>query len=177
MVITIVTTGGFATSWWLQQNLLSIVKENWSAARPEASITDAFLKADSKLLAPQGGFLGMGERGVGGSKCGASAAVALIYNVRVFNVWMDVLMQWLTAQDTTGATKLLTANVGDSRVLLVRDGEVLQLTEDHVPDKYVMGVCSMLGAQCVLVYATQHHSSINSPRPSTHNFHTNLHTQ
>lgn len=40
-------------------------------------------------------------------------------------------------QDTTGASQLLTANVGDSRVLLVRDGQVLQLTEDHVPDKYV----------------------------------------
>ena len=27
----------------------------------------------------QGGFLGMGERGVGGSKCGSTAAVALVF--------------------------------------------------------------------------------------------------
>ncbi len=75
------TSGGFATSWWLQQNLLKIVQENWSASRPEASITNAFLQADAQLLKPQGGFLGMGERGVGGSKCGASAAVAVLFKV------------------------------------------------------------------------------------------------
>lgn len=140
----LVSIGGNATSWWLQQNLLNIVKENWNAARPEASITDAFLKADSKLLAPQGGFLGMGERGVGGSKCGASAAVALLYTVRTLCASPVCLSavhthaHHITLQDTTGATQLLTANVGDSRVLLVRDGQVIQLTEDHVPDKYAI---------------------------------------
>jgi protein phosphatase 1L len=36
------------------------------------------------------------------------------------------------AQD--GTNRLLTANVGDSRVLLARSGEALQLTTDHVPD-------------------------------------------
>ena len=31
-------------------------------------------------------------------------------------------------------TYLLVANAGDARVLLARENEMLQLTEDHVPD-------------------------------------------
>lgn len=58
-----------------------------------------------------------GERGIGGSKCGATAVNALLY----------------AAPD--GSTRLLTANVGDARILLVRGGEALCLTEEHVPDK------------------------------------------
>jgi serine/threonine protein phosphatase PrpC len=35
-----------------------------------------------------------------------------------------------------GTTNLLTANVGDARILLVRrGGEAVCLTEEHVPDK------------------------------------------
>ncbi len=76
-------------------------------------------QADRKLLAPKGGFLGgLGERGIGGSKCGATAAVALLY----------------TGKD--GGAKLLAANVGDARVLLNRGGKIVQLTEDHVPDRW-----------------------------------------
>ncbi len=48
-------------------------------AAAEACISQAFIQADKKLLTPQGGFMGLGERGVGGSKCGASAAVLLVY--------------------------------------------------------------------------------------------------
>lgn len=33
-----------------------------------------------------------------------------------------------------GAKKLLTANVGDSRALLIQGGKAQQLTVDHVPD-------------------------------------------
>ncbi len=47
----------------------------------------------------------------------------------------------IAQQDAQGKDKLLTANVGDARVLLVRDGQVLQLTEDHVPDKYEGQFC------------------------------------
>ena len=37
-----------------------------------------------QILAPKGGFMGMvGERGIGGSKCGSTAAVALIYKHQV----------------------------------------------------------------------------------------------
>jgi serine/threonine protein phosphatase PrpC len=37
-----------------------------------------------------------------------------------------------TAPD--GSTKLLTSNVGDARILLIRNGEAVCLTEEHVPD-------------------------------------------
>ena len=47
-----------------------------------------------------GVLLGMGERGVGGSKCGSTAAIALLF------------------PGPKGDTQLLTANVGDARVLL-----------------------------------------------------------
>jgi hypothetical protein len=41
----------------------------------------AFREADRVLLSP-GGWMGTGERGVGGSKCGSTAAVACIFQVR-----------------------------------------------------------------------------------------------
>lgn len=75
------------------------------------TITEAFVAADTTLLAPQG-FLGMGERGIGGPKCGSTGLVALVY-------------------DTT----LCVANVGDARAVLVgSDGKPQQLSVDHVPD-------------------------------------------
>ena len=75
------------------------------------------LQADKALLAPKKGvFGGFGERGIGGSKCGATGAVAVLF------------------QDASGKTNLLTANAGDARVVLARKGKALQLTEDHVPD-------------------------------------------
>ncbi len=76
------------------------------------------MQADRRLLAPKGGFFGsLGERGVGGSKCGSTAAIALLF------------------PGPGGGTQLLTANVGDARVLLSRGGRALQLTVDHVPDR------------------------------------------
>ncbi len=75
-------------------------------------------QADERLLQPKSGFFGgMGERGIGGSKCGSTAAVALAFR-------------------EGGTTKLLAANVGDARVLLSRKGKALQLTTDHVPDRH-----------------------------------------
>jgi hypothetical protein len=45
---------------------------------------EAFLKADKKVLAPKAGFFGaMGERGIGGSKCGSTGAVVLIFQAGV----------------------------------------------------------------------------------------------
>ena len=74
------------------------------------------MQADKKLLTPKSGFFGaLGERGVGGSKCGATGVIALLYSAK-------------------GRTKLLAANVGDSRALICRNGTTEQLTVDHVPD-------------------------------------------
>lgn len=106
--------GGYATSDWLQKNLHEVVTEQWRPAAAEQSIDKAFREADSKLLAP-GGWMGMGERGIGGSKCGSTAAVACVFQ-------------------TADGPKLLSANVGDARVLLSRGGKVVQLSTDHVPD-------------------------------------------
>lgn len=69
------------------------------------------------MLAPRKGFFGgLSERGIGGSKCGATGAVAVMY------------------QDKSNKLQLLTANAGDARVILARKGKAVQLTEDHVPD-------------------------------------------
>jgi protein phosphatase 1K len=38
----------------------------------------SFVAADKDLLSAKG-FMGMGERGVGGSKCGSTAATLLVY--------------------------------------------------------------------------------------------------
>ena len=68
-------------------------------------------------MEPKSGFLGLvGERGIGGSKCGATAAVVVLF------------------KNQEGTTSILTANAGDARVLLIRGTKALQLTEDHVPD-------------------------------------------
>ena len=109
--------GGFAVSEWLKTNLASVILEEW----PKAdfcleAISQACLKADYTLIQPPSGFLGaFGERGVGGAKCGSTAVVAVLF-------------------EENGVTKLCTANVGDARTLLVRDGKAVQLSVDHVPD-------------------------------------------
>lgn len=60
----------------------------------------------------------MGERGIGGSKCGSTGVVAVAFR-------------------DGGKTRLLAANVGDARAVLSRKGKALQLTVDHVPDRSV----------------------------------------
>lgn len=107
--------GGNATSDWLENEMYYEVQDKWDNGKgPKQAINKAFRVADSKLLQPSG-FMGMGERGIGGSKCGSTAAVAFVYQ-------------------TPEGMKLLASNVGDSRILLARGGEAVQLTTDHVPD-------------------------------------------
>lgn len=111
--------GGYATAEWLSENFTDIVGNEWSEKQPEYALTSAYLSADKKLLVPQG-FLGMGERGRGGSKCGSTVATAVVYS-----------------DDTAdGAATLICANAGDARSLIVStDGTVVeQMSEDHVPD-------------------------------------------
>jgi protein phosphatase 1K len=112
--------GGAAVADWLVKNLERRVRTAWSRhPTPEEAVTQAFAAADAKILAPKAGFFGVGERGVGGSKCGSTAAVAIVFNDPAAG----------------GAPTLLAANVGDARVLLRRaSGAVSQLTTDHVPD-------------------------------------------
>lgn len=108
--------GGAAVAEWLTANLQRVVQQHWGQGSPEADITEAYLEADKQLLVSTG-FMGMGERGIGGSKCGATAVNALLF-----------------AAPGGAGTTLLTANVGDARILLIRDGQAVCLTEEHVPD-------------------------------------------
>ena len=128
--------GGSAVSEWLTENLESFLVRRWptasggsgsggagaggSSATVEAALTDAFLAADRKLLQPKAGFFGVGERGVGGSKCGSTAAVAVLFREQ--------------RGGGSAASLLAAANVGDARAVLCRAGRALQLTTDHVPD-------------------------------------------
>jgi len=109
--------GGEAVSEWLKTKLHDIILEEWAKADfPLEALRVACLRADATLVAPpEGFFAAFGERGVGGSKCGSTAAIVALY-------------------EEGGSTRLCTANVGDARILLVRDGKAVQLSVDHVPD-------------------------------------------
>ena len=109
--------GGKAVSEWLRENLNEFILGEWKQADfPLDALRTACLKADEVLVAPQEGFFAsFGERGVGGSKCGSTAVIVALY-------------------EEGGSKRLATANVGDARILLVRDGKALQLSVDHVPD-------------------------------------------
>lgn len=113
--------GGYACADWLATNFAAYVDKYWreyGADAPEVAMTEAFLAADKKILSPKPGLFGMmGERGIGGSKCGATGAIAVLYKDK-----------------KTGNQKLMAANAGDARILLGRGGKPIQLTVDHVPD-------------------------------------------
>lgn len=111
--------GGSATAEWLKTQLFGIVQKYWSGGEHVKDVTtQSYLQADKRLLTPMSGFLGMGERGVGGSKCGATSATAMMYTDK-----------------RSGLSKLVVANAGDARVLLIRGGQAEQLSVDHVPDE------------------------------------------
>jgi len=109
--------GGSACSEWLVDNLTDFIEKYWEPKFPELAMRIAYIKADAKLLSPKPGVFGaLGERGVGGSKCGATAATALLF------------------KDLAGKQMLLSANIGDARIVLARGGKPVQLTVDHTPD-------------------------------------------
>ncbi|MEW5307450.1 MAG: hypothetical protein WDW36_009845 [Sanguina aurantia] len=109
--------GGEAVAEWCNTKLFALIQKGWAAGgRPARIIEEAYIAADKQLLVSSG-FLGLGERGIGGSKCGSTAATVILY------------------QELDGSSSLLAANVGDARTLLIkRTGEPLQLSVDHVPD-------------------------------------------
>jgi len=108
--------GGAATAEWLVKELIGHISSKWNASGPEGALKAAFIEADERILAPGEGFFGQfKERGVGGSKCGATAVTAIVY-------------------EEGGERKLAVANLGDARAVLSRGGEAVQLSIDHVPD-------------------------------------------
>jgi len=110
--------GGAGVAEWLEGKLFNVLNDYWQG--PGAAmrhVSDTFIKTDEILLKPKGGFFGaMSERGIGGSKCGATCALALVLK-------------------DGGKRQVLSANVGDARVILVRGSDGIQLSEDHVPDQ------------------------------------------
>lgn len=109
--------GGSAVAEYLSKEFLSGLARKWvSPAGAKAAVSEHCLEADEKMLDREGGFLAMfKERGVGGSKCGSTVACATLFT-----------------QD--GQAKVMSSNVGDSRVLMIRNDKPLQLSFDHVPD-------------------------------------------
>lgn len=75
--------GGYACAEWLKDNFSKYIEKYLGEIENiEVATTAAFLAADKRILAPKSGFMGMvGERGIGGSKCGATGAVLLVFKV------------------------------------------------------------------------------------------------
>ncbi|KAJ7541803.1 hypothetical protein O6H91_10G077500 [Diphasiastrum complanatum] len=109
--------GGIAVAEMLKTSLWPIYKENLSGSDLVTATISSYLAADQLALAQPKGFLGgLRERGLGGSRCGATAATAVL----------------LPTKD--GKRYLISANVGDARVVLSRDKCAIQLTVDHKPE-------------------------------------------
>eukprot|EP00468_Gymnochlora_sp_CCMP2014_P003766 CAMPEP_0167756788 /NCGR_PEP_ID=MMETSP0110_2-20121227/9574_1 /TAXON_ID=629695 /ORGANISM="Gymnochlora sp., Strain CCMP2014" /LENGTH=312 /DNA_ID=CAMNT_0007642925 /DNA_START=152 /DNA_END=1090 /DNA_ORIENTATION=- len=110
--------GGDGTSTWLTENLFNFIKKAWTPSSPVSSLIRAYESADEDILQPRGGVFGIGaQRGIGGAKCGSTAASVVVYNKE-------------------GKKYAAIANVGDSMVLMkmkTADG-VEFVTTEHVPD-------------------------------------------
>jgi len=66
----------------LEQLFRDEIQTYWDKYPPQAAVAKAFVDVDRKLLQRPPGFWGtFGERGVGGSRCGATGATAFIYKV------------------------------------------------------------------------------------------------
>jgi len=109
--------GGDGTSIWLVDNFYNYIKDMWSATDPKSSMIRAFESADEEILKPRGGVFGIGaQRGVGGSKCGSTAATVVTFNKE-------------------GKKYAVVANIGDSMVMKKSNGEPLTyVSTEHVPD-------------------------------------------
>ncbi|KAG0585039.1 hypothetical protein KC19_3G252900 [Ceratodon purpureus] len=109
--------GGSAVSEMLKTTVWPIYKKKLSDPDVVRATRAAYLEIDQlTLMQPKGLFGALRERGLGGSKCGATAATSVLI------------------PKPDGSKVLVTANVGDARVILVRGGQAIQLTFDHKPD-------------------------------------------
>eukprot|EP00897_Mesotaenium_endlicherianum_P003889 jgi/Mesen1/3528/ME000197S02550 len=106
--------GGPNVSEFLKKALWPAYKQKLaSGGDPVRATVDAYLEVDLETIAaPKGLFGMMRERGMGGPKCGATAATAVLLS-------------------SPEGLKVVAANAGDSRVVLARAGKALQLSVDH----------------------------------------------
>lgn len=109
--------GGIAVAEMLKTSFWTVYKTYLSESDLKKSTVAAYLEFDKMTLAQPKGFFGaLRERGAGGSRCGATAATAVLI-------------------PSQGENQLLVAaNVGDARVLLSRGGHAIQLSIDHKPE-------------------------------------------
>ncbi|XP_024516624.1 probable protein phosphatase 2C 45 isoform X1 [Selaginella moellendorffii] len=111
--------GGIAVAELLKTRLWPEYKKKLSQGGGNfaKATKSAYLEVDEMTLAqPKGLFGALQERGVGGSRCGATAATAVL----------------MPPKD--GTRVLVAANVGDARVVVSKGGKALQLTVDHKPE-------------------------------------------
>ncbi|XP_057860009.1 probable protein phosphatase 2C 11 [Cryptomeria japonica] len=109
--------GGTAVAEMLKSSLWPIYRKKLSEPDLVKATAAAYLEADQLALAqPKGLFGALRERGLGGSRCGATAATIVLKTLQGSR---DILVA---------------ANVGDARVVLSRGGQAIQLTVDHKPD-------------------------------------------
>ncbi|KAH7422991.1 hypothetical protein KP509_12G034500 [Ceratopteris richardii] len=110
--------GGIAVAEMLKKEFWSTYKKCLSGSADVVKSTiAAYLEFDKLTLAqPKGLFGSLRERGIGGSRCGSTAATVVLLSL------------------PDGTQKLVAANVGDARVVLSRDSKALQLSFDHKPN-------------------------------------------
>jgi len=113
--------GGPDAARWLDKKLWDSIKGKipWDQEprRVANAIKRAFLDFDNEMneFTKAGGiFKALAERGVGGSRCGSTATTVII--------------------PAGQGSRLICANVGDSRTLLIRKGKAVPLTRDHNPE-------------------------------------------
>ncbi|KAL2612680.1 hypothetical protein R1flu_024372 [Riccia fluitans] len=109
--------GGIAVADLLKTDFWPIYKRQLRGSNLVKATESAYLEMDQLTLAQPKGFLGaLRERGVGGSKCGATAAALVL------------------KPSKDGQETIIASNVGDARVVLSRGRRALQMTFDHKPD-------------------------------------------
>ncbi|KAL3680341.1 hypothetical protein R1sor_023297 [Riccia sorocarpa] len=109
--------GGIAVAELLKDEFWPIYKRQLRASNLVKATESAYLEMDQLTLAQPKGFLGaLRERGVGGAKCGATAAAVVL------------------KPSKDGQETIIASNVGDARVILSRARSAVQLTFDHKPD-------------------------------------------
>jgi len=113
--------GGPDAARWLDKKLWDYIKGKvpWEQEprRVANALKRAFLDFDNEMneYTKAGGlFKALAERGVGGSRCGSTATTVII--------------------PAGQGSRLICANVGDSRTLLIRRGKAVPLTRDHNPE-------------------------------------------
>eukprot|EP00252_Welwitschia_mirabilis_P009112 TRINITY_DN2142_c0_g1_i4.p1 TRINITY_DN2142_c0_g1~~TRINITY_DN2142_c0_g1_i4.p1 ORF type:complete len:341 (+),score=79.22 TRINITY_DN2142_c0_g1_i4:111-1133(+) len=109
--------GGVAVAEMLKSQLWPVYKKKLIGTDPVKATIAAYEEVDEIALAqPKGLFGALRERGLGGSRCGATAATVVLQ------------------PSTDSQRMILAANVGDARIIISQEGQAVQLSYDHKPE-------------------------------------------